>query len=109
METLGCYASYGTPGSVVSTYGTTYSMWESPSASYASTVVTSLLLVLAELVVILAMAIVLSSYERRAMSLLHNRDAPVVYLLLGMGQPIADGGKLILKSMSSGVPRVLAP
>ena len=55
--------------------------------------------VLAELVVLLALAIVLSSYERRSMSLLHNRDAPIAYLLLGMGQPVADGAKLLLKSM----------
>ena len=56
-------------------------------------------MVLGEVVVLLALAIVLSSYERRSMSLLHNRDAPVVYLLLGMGQPVADGGKLLAKSM----------
>ena len=48
----------------------------------------------------LALAVVLSGYERRSMSLLHNRDAPITYLLLGLGQPIADGAKLILKSMA---------
>lgn len=47
----------------------------------------------------LALAVVLSSYERRSMSLLHNRDAPIAYLLLGLGQPIADGGKLVMKTM----------
>ena len=45
----------------------------------------------------LAMAVVLSSYERRSMSLLHNRDAPIAYLLSGLGQPVADGGKLVMK------------
>ena len=57
----------------------------------------SVLLVLVEVVVMLAMAVVLSSYERRSMSLLHNRDAPIAYLLSGLGQPIADGGKLVMK------------
>ena len=52
---------------------------------------------LVEVVVMLAMAVVLSSYERRSMSLLHNRDAPISYLLSGLGQPIADGGKLVMK------------
>jgi len=32
------------------------------------------------------------------MALVHNRDAPVIYLLGGMGQPVADGGKLVMKS-----------
>jgi len=45
----------------------------------------------------LAMAVILSSYERRSMSLLHNRDAPIAYLLSGLGQPVADGGKLVIK------------
>ena len=54
---------------------------------------------LAELVSMLALAVVLSGYERRTMSMLHNRDAPVVYLLLGLGQPIGDAGKLVSKSM----------
>jgi hypothetical protein len=49
----------------------------------------------------LALAVVLSGYERRTMSMLHNRDAPVVYLLLGLGQPIADAGKLVSKSMAT--------
>ncbi len=61
----------------------------------------SLLLVLVELVAMLALSVVLSSYERRSMSLLHNRDAPIAYLLLGMGQPIADGGKLVMKTSVS--------
>ena len=47
----------------------------------------------------LALAVVMSGYERRAMAMLHNRDAPIVYLLLGIGQPIADAGKLVTKSM----------
>ena len=33
------------------------------------------------------------------MALLHHRDAPVAYLLLGLGQPIVDGGKLLMKTM----------
>ena len=45
----------------------------------------------------LAMAVVLSSYDRRSMSLLHNRDAPISYLLSGLGKPTADGGKLVMK------------
>ena len=57
-------------------------------------------LVLAQLVSMLALAVVLSGYERRAMSLIHHRDAPIAYLLLGLGQPIADGGKLLMKSMA---------
>ena len=57
------------------------------------------LLLLIEIVVLLALAVVLSGYERRCMSLLHNRDGPVVYLILGLGQPIVDGGKLLMKSM----------
>ena len=52
----------------------------------------------AELIVLLAVAVVLSSYERRSMSLLHNRDAPIAYMLVGLGQPVADGGKLLMKS-----------
>ena len=47
---------------------------------------------------LLAISVVLSSYERRVMSLLHNRDAPVVYLVSGLAQPVADGGKLVMKS-----------
>jgi len=35
------------------------------------------------------------------MSFIHQRDGPTVYLLLGMGQPLADGAKLLLKSMST--------
>ena len=54
---------------------------------------------LLEFIVLLVVAVVLSSYERRAMSLLHNRDAPIAYLLLGLGQPIADGGKLLMKAV----------
>ena len=53
---------------------------------------------LLEVIVLLAIAVVLSSYERRTMALLHNRDSPVVYLLTGVGQPIGDGGKLLMKS-----------
>jgi len=76
-----------------------------------------MLLGLVELITMLALAVALSSYERRSMSLLHNRDAPIAYLLLGMGQPIADGGKLVMKTSivihsdvsdmttTSGIPR----
>ena len=53
---------------------------------------------LVELVCMLALAVLLSGYERRTMAMLHNRDAPTVYLLLGLGQPIADAGKLVAKS-----------
>ena len=59
------------------------------------------ILLLVECIVLLALAVVLSGYERRCMSLLHNRDGPVVYLLLGLGQPVVDGGKLLMKSMVS--------
>ena len=59
---------------------------------------TLVLSLVVELVVLLAMSVVLSSYERRCMSLLHNRDAPIAYLLAGLGQPVADGGKLLMKT-----------
>ena len=59
---------------------------------------------LVELLVLLALAVVLSGYERRSMALLHNRDAPIAYLLLGVGQPVADGGKLLMKSTTPLVP-----
>ena len=59
----------------------------------------SVLLMLVHLIAMLALSVVLSGYERRAMALLHNRDGPICYLLLGLGQPIADGGKLVLKSV----------
>ena len=65
---------------------------------YLITLIHNILLLLVELVTMLALSIVLSSYERRSMSLLHNRDAPITYLMLGMGQPIADGGKLVMKT-----------
>ena len=55
-------------------------------------------MVLVEVIVLLAVSVVLSSYERRVMALVHNRDAPIVYMVSGMGQPIADGGKLTMKS-----------
>ena len=67
----------------------------------AITMLSMLVLVLVQLLSMLALAVVLSGYERRAMALLHHRDAPVAYLLLGLGQPIVDGGKLLMKSMSS--------
>ena len=57
-------------------------------------------MILVETLVLLAVAVVLSSYERRCMALLHNRDSPTVYLITGIGQPIADGGKLLMKSTS---------
>jgi len=60
-----------------------------------------LVLSIVQLLSMLALAVVLSGYERRAMALLHHRDAPIAYLLLGLGQPVADGGKLLMKSMSS--------
>ena len=53
---------------------------------------------LLEVLVLLALSVVLSSYERRVMALLHNRDAPVVYLVGGLAQPVGDGGKLLMKS-----------
>ena len=56
---------------------------------------------LLQTITLLALSVVLSGYERRSMALLHNRDAPVAYLLLGLGQPIADGGKLVIKSVCS--------
>ena len=56
------------------------------------------MILVVELLVLLAIAVVLSSYERRTMALLHNRDSPVVYMLSGIGQPVGDGGKLLLKS-----------
>ena len=58
----------------------------------------TLVLSLLHVITMLALAVVLSGYERRAMALLHNRDAPLAYLLLGLGQPIADGGKLLMKT-----------
>ena len=57
-----------------------------------------LVMILVELVVLLAVAVVLSSYERRTMALVHNRDSPIVYMLSGLGQPVVDGGKLLMKS-----------
>jgi len=59
----------------------------------------TILMVVVEVLVLLVLAVVLSGYERRSMALLHNRDAPIAYLLLGMGQPIADGGKLLMKGV----------
>nr|QHQ98673.1 NADH dehydrogenase subunit 1 [Rhynchopus humris] len=60
-----------------------------------------IVLVLVDVLVVLALAVVLSSYERRCMSFVHQRDGPTVYMLLGMGQPIVDGAKLLLKGLSS--------
>jgi len=54
-----------------------------------------------QFIAMLAVSVVLSSYERRSMALLHNRDAPIAYLLMGLGQPIGDGGKLLMKSLTS--------
>ena len=56
---------------------------------------------LLELVATLAMAILLSGYERRAMAHLHQRDAPTVLLVLGMGQPVVEGAKLTSKATST--------
>ena len=71
---------------------------------------TLVLSLVVELVVLLAMSVVLSSYERRCMSLLHNRDAPIAYLLAGLGQPVADGGKLLMKTtVAESMVRVLIP
>ncbi len=63
----------------------------------AGTMLHGMMLILIEALSLLAYVIILSSYERRMMSLMHNRDAPISWLLLGMGQPIADGAKLLLK------------
>ena len=54
----------------------------------AITMLSMLVLVLVQLLSMLALAVVLSGYERRAMALLHHRDAPVAYLLLGLGNPL---------------------
>nr|ATQ37485.1 NADH dehydrogenase subunit 1 [Rhynchopus euleeides] len=56
------------------------------------------ILVIIEVLGILAGAVVLSSYERRAMAFLHSRDGPTVYLLLGLAQPLVEGAKLAIKS-----------
>ena len=53
-----------------------------------------------ELLGLLGMAVLLSAYERRGMAYLHHRDGPTAYLLLGLGQPIAEGLKLLLKTQS---------
>ena len=63
----------------------------------------TIILALADVVCALALSVVMSSYERRCMSLLHNRDAPVAYLLMGLGQPVADGAKLVLKGVHTGI------
>ena len=52
-----------------------------------------------DIVIVLVVAVVLSGYERRTMSMIHNRDGPVCYLVSGIGQPVADGGKLLAKSV----------
>ena len=53
---------------------------------------------LVDLVALLAYAVVLSSYERRSMALLHNRDAPITWCLSGIAQPLVDGAKLLTKT-----------
>ena len=68
-----------------------------------------LVLSIVQLLSMLALAVVLSGYERRAMALLHHRDAPIAYLLLGLGQPVADGGKLLMKGMSISQSIALPP
>ena len=52
-----------------------------------------------EVLAILGYVVVLSSYERRCMALLHGRDGPTAYMLLGLAQPIADGAKLLCKGV----------
>ena len=47
------------------------------------------------------MAVLLSAYERRGMAYLHHRDGPTAYLLLGLGQPVAEGLKLLLKTQAT--------
>ena len=70
-------------------------MWYLGRTDGITTLAVSLLV---EVLSLLALSVVLSSYERRSMSLLHNRDAPVAYLIAGLGQPVADGGKLLMKT-----------
>nr|ATQ37458.1 NADH dehydrogenase subunit 1 [Diplonema ambulator] len=58
----------------------------------------SIVLPLLDIIALLAYAVVLSSYERRCMAMLHMRDAPTCWGALGLLQPLADGGKLLLKA-----------
>nr|QHQ98658.1 NADH dehydrogenase subunit 1 [Diplonema japonicum] len=60
-----------------------------------------LVMQLCDVVALLAYAVVLSSYERRIMSLMHSRDAPVAWAVLGLAQPLADGAKLVAKSTAT--------
>nr|APQ44785.1 NADH dehydrogenase subunit 1 [Diplonema papillatum] len=70
-------------------------------SSNVGCVVHLLLHVLVDAVAMLACAVVLSTMERRCMSSLHNRDGPVSWGLSGVLQPLADGGKLLLKSYTT--------
>ena len=62
--------------------------------------VASILLALVDMLLVLLYAVVLSGYERRAMALLHNRDGPVVWGVLGLAQPLTDGTKLLTKGVA---------
>ena len=55
------------------------------------------LAVAVETISVLAYAILVSSYERRGMAYLHERDGPTVYGVLGLVQPLVEGAKLLLK------------
>ena len=59
--------------------------------------ISSIACVVADVVSILAAAVVVSAMERRIMAAIHRRDGPNAHGILGLLQPVADGVKLFLK------------
>ena len=62
---------------------------------------------LAQILSVLLLAVILSGYERRSMAAVHRRDGPTYHLILGMGQPVVEGAKLLLKSTTRPSPPLL--